>query len=104
MKILNNFFGSTSENTKEKPKRPKLKSYEQHFEVHITGILKPFKCSMTRMDIEIDGWLYLIDINEHRVKWLEARPQRGIIIGDVWYSPAVIEKIVFAELVVKEIE
>ena len=28
----------------------------------------------------------------------------GIIIGDVWYSPAVIEKIIFAELVVKEIE
>jgi outer membrane receptor for ferrienterochelin and colicin len=44
-------------------------------------------------DVEVGGWLWRVDLEDEVRSWLNKRAVKGVRIDDVWYPPAMIERI-----------
>lgn len=67
--------------------------YTQQFLIHIKGIEQPVDCSIALKDVEVGGWLWRVDLEDEVRSWLNKRAVKGVRIDDVWYPPAMIERI-----------
>lgn len=80
-----------------------LLRYTQEVRVFIVGIEKPFERVLNYQDGELNGFLFRVDFDLKVRNWLDRRGEKGIKLDDVWYPPAMIERIELGEHTVEEI-
>ena len=93
------------------PRTDEQKSYEtdplcrytQEVRVFINGIEEPFVRILEYEDMEFGDWIYRAFIDDKVKEWLDHRGEKGIKLDDVWYPPAMIERIELGEQTVEEI-
>jgi hypothetical protein len=54
-------------------------------------------------DVEINGWLWRVDLDQEVRDWLNKRAVKGVRIDDVWYPPDQILRIEIGEHTVEMI-
>lgn len=80
-----------------------LRRYTQEVHVFINGIEEPFVKTLEYEDREFGGWIYRAFIDDKVKEWLGHLGEKGIKLDNVWYPPAMIERIEIGELIVEEI-
>lgn len=71
-----------------------LRRYTQQFLIHIKGIEEPFDRTVSFEDVDFgNDWMIRINLEYEVQEWLNRRAEKGVKIDDVWYSPAMIERI-----------
>ena len=80
-----------------------LRRYTQEVRVFINDIEVPFERVLEFEDQEISGWYFRVNLEDDVRDWLNKRVEKGIRIDNVWYPPAMIERIELGEHTVEEI-
>lgn len=80
-----------------------FRRYTQEVRVFIVGIEKPFERVLEYQDCELNGWIFRVDFDGKVRNWLNRRGEKGIKLDDVWYPPAMIERIELGGESVEEI-
>jgi len=80
-----------------------LRCYTQEVRVFINNIETPFERVLEFEDREISDWILRVDFDYDMRDWLNRRGEKGIRIDDVWYPPAMIERIELGKHTVEEI-
>jgi len=80
-----------------------LRRYTQEVRVFINDIEAPFERVLEFEDQEIRGWYFRVNLEDDVQDWLNKRSEKGIRIDNVWYPPAMIERIELGGQTVEEI-
>jgi hypothetical protein len=81
-----------------------LRRYTQEVRVFVNNIEEPFERVLEFEDQEISGWIFRANFKRDMRDWLNRRGEKGIRIDDVWYPPAMIERIELGEHTAEEIQ
>src|SRR6056297_1381696 len=81
-----------------------LRYYTQEVRVFINNIETPFERVLEFEDREISDWILRVNLEDDVRDWLNKRGEKGIRIDNVWYPPAMIERIELGEHTVEEIQ
>lgn len=80
-----------------------LRRYTQNFRIYIKGVEQSIDCSISLKDVEINGWVWRVDLDQEVRDWLNKRAVKGVRIDDVWYPPEQILRIEIGEHTVEMI-
>lgn len=81
-----------------------LRRYTQEVQVYIKGIETPFDRIIEFEDTEYGDWLMRVDIDCDVQEWLDNRAKKGVMIDNVWYSPAQIDRIKIGNVTVEDLK
>lgn len=80
-----------------------LRRYTQEVRVFINDVEAPFERVLEFEDEDISGWIFRVDFEKDMHNWLNRRGDKGVLIDDIWYPPAMIERIELGKHTVEEI-